>query len=98
MSLTCPNCSQPIAPFNIRSHLVCSKCSAKLTTHIFWPAIAAIIIWSILEAIVAELLYSNLGHSWLAVVLKIAFSAAIGFPLFYFIINKYGAITSNDAH
>jgi hypothetical protein len=90
--LVCPKCETPININAVRQHFVCPKCSTKLSGHVWWPVILAIGLWSMIEALIAEALYSKFGHEPLIVALKIALSVAIGFPLFYFVVKKYGTI------
>jgi len=67
-----------------------------LAGHVWGPVIAGILLWSIIEGVICEVLYSQSGHGWLTVALKIVLSATIGIPLFYFMIKKYGTVTFDD--
>jgi hypothetical protein len=68
-----------------------------LTGNIWGPAIAAILLWSIIEEVIASMLYSYMGHVWLAIALKILLSLAIGFPLLYSLVKEYGTVELDES-
>ena len=94
--LVCPKCESVISINTVRQHFACPKCSTKLAGHVWGPVIVGIVLWSIIEAIIAEFLYSQFGHVPSIMVLKIVLSIAIGFPLFYFVVKKYGTLEVDD--
>jgi hypothetical protein len=67
-----------------------------LTGHILGPVIVAIVLWTAIEAIIAEILYSQFGHELSIVALKIVISLAVGVPLFYFAVKKYGTVEVDE--
>lgn len=92
MSLVCPKCKATIKAFSIKKHFNCPSCSTKLTTDIKGPVIAGATIWTIIEFIVAEILYSHFGRVWESQVLKILISTAIGLPIMFLLIDKFGSL------
>jgi hypothetical protein len=92
----CPKCETTISMSTVRQHFVCPKCSTNLAGHVWGPVVVAIVLWSIIEAIIAEALYSQFGQGLTIMALKIVLSIVIGLPLFYFLVKRYGTVEVDE--